>query len=268
MLGAIIGDIVGSRFEFNNYRKKDFKFFHRDCDFTDDTICTVAVADWLLNPTGNLSDTMRKWCRSYPSSYGGMFKRWIQDEDMGPYNSFGNGAAMRVSPVGWYFKESAITTENAIEKSNQIFDLAEATASITHDHPEGIKGAQCVAASIFALRGGYSKYRLKELIKFSFKYNLDLTCDWIRRVNTFDETCQVTVPQAIIAFLESTSFEDAIRLAVSIGGDSDTIAAITGSLAEAHYGIHQDIIDEALTYLPEDMIQIINKLNSHCHAKL
>jgi len=257
MLGAIIGDIVGSRFEFNNYRKKDFKLFHRDCDFTDDTICTIAVADWLMSPTGNLSDTMRKWCRSYPSSYGGMFKKWIQDEQMGAYNSFGNGAAMRVSPTAWYFNHIL-----------EVLESAELSASITHDHPEGIRGAKCIAGSILCLRTGMSKIEIKDYIELVFHYNLNLTCDWIRRVNTFDETCQITVPQAIIAFLESTSFEDAIRNAVSIGGDSDTIAAITGSLAEAHYGIPQEIIKQALTYLPEDMNKIINQFNYHCHAKL
>jgi len=253
MIGAIIGDIVGSRFEFNNYLKTDFKFFHPDCQFTDDTICTVAVADWLMNPQKqSLSKTMRQWCKKYPSSYGDRFRRWIQDEEMEAYNSYGNGSAMRVSPVGWYF--------------NSIFDVCEAakaSASITHNHPEGIKGAQCIATSILLLRQGMSKQELKMYIETTYGYMLDLKCSWIRTHSRFDETCQVTVPQAITAFLESTDFETAIRLAISIGGDSDTIAAITGSMAEAFYGVPEDMAREALAYLPADMIEVMRQFNDH-----
>jgi ADP-ribosyl-[dinitrogen reductase] hydrolase len=249
MLGAIIGDIVGSRFEFNNHRSTDFELFHKDCSFTDDTICTVAVADWLMNPDSFwLTDTMRDWCRKYPNpagGYGGSFRQWVFS-DSGPYNSFGNGAAMRVSPVGWWS-----------EDANRVYFLAGRSAEITHDHPEGIKAAQCIAESIRRLRNGETKEKIKWFLN-PF-YNLNQTCDQIRKTNSFDETCQVTVPQAIVCFLESTDFESAIRLAVSIGGDSDTIAAITGSLAEAHYGIPDWMKAKAMTYLPEDMKQVVNR---------
>ena len=252
MIGAIIGDIVGSRFEFNNHRSTDFELFHPNCTFTDDTICTVAVADWLLTPDSNLSDTMRYWCRRYPSSYGGMFGRWIRDKRMGPYNSFGNGSAMRVSPVGWL-------NENL---SYVLLD-AKNSAKITHDHPEGLKGANCIADLIFKLRFGdyiiYHKAFIKDYVERTYQYHLDFTCDQIRQTNRFDETCQITVPQAVVCFLESKDFESAIRLAISIGGDSDTIAAITGSLAEAYYGIPDWMEETSLSYLPEDMKKVVSK---------
>lgn len=253
MLGAIIGDIVGSRFEFNNHRSTEFELFHPDCTFTDDTICTVAVADWLMNK-GSLKNKMRGWCRRYPSSYGGMFQRWIHDENMGPYNSFGNGAAMRVSPVGWMSNDA-----------NFVYYIARMSAEITHDHPEGIKAARCIAESIRRLRNGESKEKLKWFL--NPYYNLDQTCDQIRKTNTFDETCQVTVPQAIVCFLESTDFESAIRLAVSIGGDSDTIAAITGSLAEAHYGIPWEITKHIFEILPKDMLDVIKEFTEKTKFK-
>jgi len=252
MIGAIIGDVVGSRFEFNNYRGTDFEFFHPDCMFTDDTICSVAVADWLLHPNSNLPETMRNWCRKYPSSYGGMFGRWVHDKSMGPYNSFGNGSAMRVSPVGWL----AGSHDDALK-------LAKESANITHNHPEGVRGAQCIALSIYMLSQGATLDELRKSIKFKFRYNIDFTCDEIRPVNWFDETCQVTVPQAIVCFLESSDFESAIRLAVSIGGDSDTIAAITGSLAEAYYGIPAWMEEKALAFMPNDVKKIISKFKKH-----
>lgn len=247
MIGAIIGDIVGSRFEFNNYRATGFEFFHPDCTFTDDTICTIAVADWLMRPGTELSDIMRHWCRKYPSSYGGMFGRWLREKSKGPYNSFGNGSAMRVSPVGWFADTHA-----------KVLELAKDSAVITHNHPEGVKGAQCIADAMWKLRKGFSKAETARYIA-EFYYGLDFTCDEIRPVNRFNETCQVTVPQAIVCFLESDSFESAIRLAVSIGGDSDTIAAIAGSLAEAYYGVPAFMEEQALSYLPTDMKDIISK---------
>lgn len=256
MLGAIIGDIVGSRFEFNNHRSTEFELFHPACTFTDDTICTVAVADWLMDPSSFLVEKMRYWCRKYPSSYGGMFQRWIHDDGMGPYNSFGNGAAMRVSPVGWL----------SSNLSNTLL-IAQMSAEITHDHPEGIKGAKFIAYAIWHLRHGYVEEFIKGMAETNFGYNLDQTCDQIRKTSTFDETCQVTVPQAIRCFLESTDFESAIRLAVSIGGDSDTIAAITGSLAEAYYGIPEEIKRKAITYLPDDMLEVIKKFTEKTKHK-
>lgn len=248
MIGAIIGDIVGSRFEFNNHLGTDFELFHPDCTFTDDTICTIAVADWLNNPINGHRVTMRYWCLKYPSSYGGMFSRWIHDDSMGPYNSFGNGAAMRVSPVGY-------VSYNA----NTIHYLSRMSAQITHNHPEGIKGAQAVAGAIFKLRNGIDKQEVIHDVAVTYSYRLNKTCNQIRRSNKFDETCQVTVPQAFQCLRESTDFESAIRLAVSIGGDSDTIAAITGSLAEACYGIPEWMVEKALAYLPEDMKDVINQ---------
>lgn len=249
MIGAIIGDIVGSRFEFNNHRNTDFEFFHPDCTFTDDTICTIAVADWLISPhIQGLKETMRYWCRKYPSSYGGMFGRWIHDESMGPYNSFGNGSAMRVSPVAFTF-----------HNMKNVLAEAKRSAEITHNHPEGIKGAQAVAMAIWLGRSGGSINHICEVVSAHFGYSFNTTVEEIRKVNTFNETCQVTVPQAFVCLRESTTFEDAIRLAVSIGGDSDTIAAITGSMAEACYGIPEWMIAKAFTYLPSEMITVLEK---------
>jgi ADP-ribosylglycohydrolase len=256
MIGAIIGDIVGSRFEFNNHRSTDFELFHKDCSFTDDTICTVAVADWLMQDVKILNDfqltkIMRRWCRKYPNpagGYGGRFGRWIWEDTIGGYDSFGNGSAMRVSPVAWAYNHL-----NAVKKA------AKTSAEISHDHPEGIKGAQSVADAIFMLRNGHDdKEYVVRLIFAIYGYKFPGSCEFIRDTNTFNETCQVTVPQAFQCFAESTDFESAIRLAVSIGGDTDTIAAIVGSLAEACYGVPPEIKERALAFLPGDMIKVIN----------
>jgi len=227
MLGAIVGDIVGSIYEFNNYRSKDFPLFGDGCDYTDDTVLTVAVADCLMR-NGNYGEYIKKYARAYPNvkgSYGGRFAQWIRSESMEPYNSWGNGSAMRVSAVGFAFDETQAVVEEA-----------KRSAEVTHNHPEGIKGAQATAVAIYMARKGQSKEQIKAAIAKSFRYDLDRTVDEIRPVYQFNESCQETVPEAIIAFLESTDFEDAIRNAVSLGGDSDTIAAITGSIAEAFYG--------------------------------
>ena len=227
MLGAVIGDIAGSRFEFDNYRHTDFDIFSPDSDFTDDTICTVAIADWVLQGCNdNLASILQDWCRAYPcpkGAYGGRFSQWIEWKDPEPYNSWGNGSAMRVSAVGWAFA----TLEETLH-------FAEQSAIVTHNHPEGIKGAQAVAAAIFWARTGIGKAQIKENITRQFGYDLSQSCDQIRPHYHFNESCQETVPQAITAFLESDDFEHAIRLAVSLGGDSDTLAAITGSIAEAY----------------------------------
>ena len=244
MLGAAIGDIVGSRFEFDNHRSTDFELFHPDCSFTDDTICTAAVADWIIrgcNP--DLAQIMQAWCRRYPKpkgSYGSMFKSWIRQPYPQPYNSWGNGSAMRVSAVGWAFD----TLEETLLRAQQ-------SAEITHNHPEGIKGAQAVAAAIFWARTGKSKDFIRQEIRSRFGYALDQNCDDIRPVNTFDVSCMKTVPDALAAFFDSENFEHAVRLAVSIGGDTDTIAAITGSIAEAFYGgVPEHIAQQALDILP------------------
>lgn len=263
MLGAIIGDIVGSRFEFNNHRSTEFELFHKDCSFTDDTICTIAVADWLngsmiVNTKLSLSHLMKYWCRKYPhpmGGYGASFNQWIFGQLHEPYYSFGNGSAMRVSPVAW--------TNEGIQG---MMEIAKNSASVTHSHPEGMKGAECIAYAIWHLKFGggcgNGKKWVKSMAETNYGYYLGLTCDQIRKMNSFDETCMVTVPQAIQCFSESHDFESAIRLAVSIGGDSDTIAAITGSLAEAAYGIPVWIVEKAMTYLPEDMKEVINQFKT------
>ena len=247
MLGAIVGDIIGSRFEFNNYLGTDFELFTSECNFTDDTICTVAVADAIL--TGiSFEQALLRWCRKYPNpkgSYGSSFVRWVHSIAPKPYNSFGNGSAMRVSPCGW------------LPTREDVLKYARLSAECTHNHPEGIRGAVCVADCIFQARSGVSKNDIKRLATDLYDYNVEQSCQAIRQINTFDETCQVTVPQAIVCFLEGTDFENAIRLAISIGGDSDTIAAITGGIAEAFYGIPESIKAKTMRYLPQEMNNIV-----------
>ena len=252
MIGAIIGDIVGSRFEFRNHFSTEFELFTKECSFTDDTICTVAVADALLKGI-SFEESLLYWCRKYPfpkGAYGRSFARWIKMPFPVPYNSFGNGSAMRVSPVGWFFHSESETLQ-----------YATLSAECTHNHPEGIKGACAVAQAIFMLRSGIEKEEVCNIIFQTYSYSNPGTCDSIRRSNTFNETCQVTVPQAIACFLESKDFEHAIRFAVSIGGDSDTIAAITGSMAEACYDIPENIQSAALSYLPSDIISVLSDFN-------
>ena len=253
MFGAIIGDIIGSRFEFNNCLSTDFELFTNDCAFTDDTICTVAVADAILKGI-SFRESLLAWCRKYPNpegAYGGSFGRWVHSSNPTPYNSFGNGSAMRVSPCAWLSNDR-----------DEALNHARLSAECTHSHPEGIKGAVCVADCIYLLRQDYcSKGEIQALAETGYGYNLDMTCDEIRKTNKFDETCQITVPQAIVCFLESSDFESAIRLAVSIGGDSDTIAAITGSIAEAFYGIPKILKTATLGYLPQDMIDVLSNFN-------
>lgn len=257
IIGAIIGDIVGSRFEFNNYRSTDFELFDRGSNFTDDTVMTIAVADWLLSGVP-LANIMRDWAHEYPNrGYGGMFYAWLfplDENEMKAYNSFGNGAGMRVSPCGYY--------ANSLEEA---LDLAKLSAEVTHNHPEGIKGAQAIAASIFLARQSKPKDDIRHYIEQTFGYNLHRTCDEIRPTYEFNETCQGSCPEAIIAFLESVDYESALRLAVSLGGDSDTIACMTCSIAAAYYGI-PDWIEERVKelYLPPEMVEIINRFDAMC----
>lgn len=230
MLGAIAGDIIGSRFERNPVQTTDFELFHPDCRFTDDTVLTLAVADHVLLGS-DLTDTLREYFHQNPDAgYGSKFAQWAHSTSREPYNSFGNGSAMRVSPVGFAFD----SLETVLEK-------ARATAEVTHDHPEGIKGAQATAAAVFLARTGNSKTEIKDYIETQFQYDLSQSLDAIRPQYTFDVTCQGSVPQAITAFLESENFEDAIRNAVSLGGDSDTQACIAGGIAHAFYGKLPDI---------------------------
>ena len=252
MLGAILGDIVGSPYEFdhNNYKHKAFPLLSEKSHFTDDTVMTVAVAQGLMAGQGDAPKTfaevqheMRRWGRAYPhAGYGGMFRRWLHAENPKPYGSFGNGSAMRVSAAGWLF-----------DTLDKTLEMAKVTAEVTHNHPEGIKGAQATAAVIFLARTGHSKPEIKQYVEQTFGYDLNRTCDEIRPTYHHVETCQETVPEAIIAFLESTGFEDALRNAVSLGGDSDTLACITGGIAEAFYGMPPELQQETLKRLPEEM---------------
>ena len=253
IIGAIIGDIVGSRFEFfEECKSTDFWLFTERSDFTDDTVMTVAVADWLLNGR-DLVESMRDWGRRYRNrGYGGMFQSWLLFQtDPQPYNSYGNGSGMRVSPVGFY----AQSLEEAL-------DLAKQSAEVTHNHPEGIKGAQAIASAIYLARTGKSKDYIREYIRCTFEYDLYRTCDEIRPNYYFNETCQGSCPEAIIAFLDSNSYESAIRLAVSLGGDTDTVACMAGGIAAAYYGIPDRLVERALTFLPDDILEIVRKFDN------
>ena len=247
LCGAIAGDMIGSVYEFASFKKTEFPLFHSSSTFTDDTVMTVANAEWLLIGD-DLIGLMKGYGNRFPGrGYGGMFRNWLREDEPKPYNSFGNGSAMRVSPIGWAFD----TLEETLEAAKQ-------SAEVTHNHPEGIKGAQATAACIFLARTGKSKQEIKEYIEETFGYNLSRTCDEIRPTYVFDESCQGTVPESIVAFLESTDFENAIRLAVSLGGDADTIGAITGGIAEAYYGgVPEHIRIEVLKRLPIKIIRVM-----------
>lgn len=254
MLGAIIGDIVGSRFEWNNIKTKDFDFLTYKCSVTDDSIMSLAVAKAICDCNGDYKKlgnhtvaAMQEVGRPYPHcGYGGMFRHWMYSDNPQPYNSFGNGAAMRVSACGF----AAGSLEEAIS-------LSKAVTEVTHNHPEGIKGAEATTVAIFMARSGCSILEIRDYINANY-YPMNFTLDSIRDTYQFNETCQDTVPQALMAFFESTSFEDAIRNAISIGGDSDTLAAITGGIAEAYYGIPAEIRKHALTFLDERLLNILN----------
>ena len=257
MYGAITGDIVGSRFEFNNIRTKDFVLFHDDCFFTDDSVMTIAVAKALheskINGYHDLETRLVYWMheigRRYPyCGYGGMFYHWMFSDDMGPYNSFGNGSAMRTSYCGFI-----------ADSYEEAMMLAERCSAVTHDHPEGIKGAQATTACIWLAKEGKTKEEIRRHIENDF-YRLGFTLDEIRPVYQFNETCQDTVPEAIECFLESESFEDAIRTAISIGGDSDTIGAIAGGIAEAFYGIDETVKTTVRGYLDDYLLDIIDSI--------
>jgi ADP-ribosylglycohydrolase len=252
MLGAIVGDIVGSIYEFNNHRSKAFPLFGGACDFTDDSVLTVAVADCLMNQ-GNYAEYIKNYARKYPNrGYGGRFAQWIRFESMEPYNSWGNGSAMRVSSIGFAFNTLPL-----------VLAESKKSAEVTHNHSEGIKGAQATAVAIYMARKGQTKEQIKAAITKSFGYDLDRTLDEIRPIYKFNESCQETVPEAIIAFLESTDFEDAIRNGISLGGDSDTLTCITGGIAEAFYGgVPQDIAEKALSYLPKEMREVVEEFRT------
>ena len=254
MYGAILGDIIGSPFEFDRGDKtKEFDLFTKGCDFTDDSVMTIAVGEALLavGPEAAVKEieeavvtNMQDWGKRYPyAGYGGRFRYWLRERNPKPYGSYGNGSAMRVSAVGWLY--------DSLERTREV---ARATANVTHNHPEGIKGAEATASAIYMARNESSKEEIKEYIEKEFHYNLDRTLDEIRPGYHMDETCQRTVPEAIIAFLESKDFEDAIRNAVSLGGDTDTLGAITGSIAEAFYGISDVLIAECRSRIDEGLM--------------
>jgi ADP-ribosylglycohydrolase len=225
MLGAIAGDIIGSVYEHHPIKTTDFPLFVLTSTFTDDTVLTVAVAHAILHGL-DYAATLREFGRRYPhAGYGGSFLRWLASDEMGPYNSWGNGSAMRVSPVGWAFDDE-----------ETVLAQAEASAAVTHNHPEGIKGAQATALAVFLARTGASKEDIRARIAATFGYDLSRTVEQIRPTYQFDISCQGTVPEAIITFLDSRDYEDAVRLAVSLGGDSDTLACIAGAIAHAYYG--------------------------------
>ena len=249
MLGAIAGDVIGSVHEYAGTKTKTFPLFVRHSSFTDDSVLTVAVAEWIL--TGNdLIDTFHDYVRVYPGrGYGGMFAQWAATRSREPYNSYGNGSAMRVSPVGFAF--------GTIE---EVLTQAARTAAITHDHEEGIRGAQATAAAVFHARTYRDKNKLRDFITSEFGYNLSARLDEIRPRYSFTETCYGTVPPALIAFLESTSYEDAIRNAISLGGDADTLACITGGIAEAYYGgVPHEIAERVMALLDQRIVSVVER---------
>ena len=251
MLGAVIGDIVGSVYEFHNYRAKNFEpFFHPNASYTDDTVCTIAVADALIN-VRSPAESLKDWGTRYweNGGWGRSFALWLGSESLEPYNSYGNGAAMRVSPAGLLAK-----TES------EVIDLAHRVTVVTHNHPEGLKGAAATASAIFLARQGFRQAAIRKYISDRFGYDLSRTPDEIRPTYRFNESCQETVPQALTCALTATDFVDAIRTAVSIGGDSDTIGAIAGGVAEALFGIPEGIAEQGWRYLPEEMRRVLTDL--------
>lgn len=260
MYGAILGDIIGSPYEFDRGKKtKDFPFFDKGATFTDDSVMTIAVAEALMQAIADrviddeaatkdlIIDSMHKWGHRYPNAgYGGRFYYWLRDNSREPYNSYGNGSAMRVAAAGWLFDDLKTTRK-----------IARWTAEVTHNHPEGIKGAEATASAIFMARTGSSKEEIKEYIMRKFGYDLSRTCNEIRPNYYHVESCQETVPEAVTAFMEGYDFEDVIRTAVSLGGDCDTLTCIAGSIAEAYYGVPDEMKKECEDRLPADMLEIL-----------
>lgn len=267
MLGAIIGDVVGSRFEFDRGGKtKDFELFTKEDCFTDDTCMTIAVAEALLSAgmdadvrtiKSSVIKSMKKWGYAYPNAgYGGRFYQWLfYYKNPKPYGSYGNGSAMRVSSAGWLY--------DSLERTREV---AGATAEVTHNHPEGIKGAECTASVIFLSRTGASKEYIKEYVVSEFGYDLSESLDQMRKRHAHIESCQDSLPKALVSFFEGKSYEDIIRNAISLGGDTDTLAAIAGAMAEAYYGIPVSIVVKGKEYLPDDMLEVVDCFNKHLHG--
>ena len=256
MLGAIAGDILGSIHEFHPIKTKNFDLLNSECVFTDDTVMTIAVADSIMNKIPYV-ESLQMWGRKYPrAGYGGWFSKWIDSDFPKPYNSFGNGSAMRCSSVGWLF-----------EDEGSVLEEAKKSAEVTHNHPEGIKGAQAVALGVMLCRQGSTKLEIQEKLEDLFDYDLSQTMEQVKFNYSFDVTCQGSVPQAITAFLESEDFEDAIKNAISLGGDADTQACIAGALAEAFYMKIPDQIKEfVLTRITPDILDVLHQL--HVRTKI
>ena len=260
MYGALLGDMIGAPYEFDRGNKtKDFPLFCEHSHFTDDSVMTIAVAEALLDHPGASDDmiraalieSMQKWGHRYPNAgYGRRFIGWLRANHPEPYGSYGNGSAMRVSAAGWLY--------DTLEETRHIARL---TADVTHNHPEGIKGAEATASAIFLARTGHSKDEIRDYIVREFGYDLSRTCDEIRPDYRHVESCQKTVPEAITAFLEGTDFEDVIRTAVSLGGDCDTLTCIAGSIAEAFYGVPSILEEECKSRIPEDMVNVLGRFD-------
>ena len=265
MYGAILGDMIGSPYEFDRGKKtKDFPFFDRGATFTDDSVMTIAVAEALMlaNASGAITDeastksliidSLHKWGRRYPDAgYGGRFMSWLRSRERQPYGSYGNGSAMRVSAAGWMYDDLGFTRT-----------IARWTAEVTHDHPEGIKGAEATAAAIWLARNGANKANIRGYVANEIGYDLSRTCDQIRPGYRHVESCQETVPEAVTAFLEGKDFEDVIRTAVSLGGDCDTLTCIAGSVAEAFYGVPDYLKKECEERLPKDMRSVLTQFHA------
>ncbi len=261
MYGALLGDMIGAPYEFDRGNKtKDFELFNSEDAYTDDSVMTIAIAEALLSCgrdagekeiTAAVVKSMQDWGARYPyAGYGGSFVRWLSDPDPKPYNSWGNGSAMRVSAAGWLY--------DTLERTREV---ARWTAEVTHNHPEGIKGAEATASAIFMARTGSSKEQIKDYTAREFGYDLSRTCDEIRPYYHMDESCQGTVPEAIISFLEGKDFEDVIRTGISLGGDTDTLACIAGSIAEAFFGVPEDMKKECLARIEYDMQKVLKEFD-------
>lgn len=266
MYGAILGDIIGSPYEFDRGNKsKDYPLFSPNSAYTDDSVMTLAVADAFLSLSPEAADkdirrrliqSMQTYGRKYPyAGYGGMFRRWLKDSNPQPYGSYGNGSAMRVSSAAWLFDDL-----------ETVRHMAQLSAEVTHNHPEGIKGAEAIASAIFLARTGSTKAEIKNYIEQQFHYDLSRTCDEIRPTYHHVESCQETVPEAITAFLEGNSFENVIRTAVSLGGDCDTLTAIVGSIAEGFYGVPEELKQQCRGRLPEDLRKVLQRFEETLHS--
>lgn len=248
LFGAIAGDMIGFRFEWNKCTDPNFVLFTQKPHFTDDTVLTVAVADAILTQRG-YGEVIVEYARRYPKAgYGSFFRRWLANDGVEPYNSFGNGSAMRVSSVAWAF-----------DTQEEVLREAERSAAVTHNHPEGIKGAQSVALAIYLARIGADKDQIREEVETRFGYNLHRTLDEIRPTYQWDSTSPGSVPESILAFLEASDFESTLRNAILLGGDADTMAAIAGSIAEVYYGVPEEIVSEVRQRLPADLLDVVEK---------